>query len=177
MMRSNILAALLLVASAFWALAGAMSGATSVPGMQKPPGSAEIVSPLSGSAAAPPSAVWAQQVASTLSSVDAPGRDLISITQRLKLHGAGNIPTTVNATQPNYAVGSRQRFYVADISNKTYHTVNSTLKVVTAHAYWNVGDGYKVDQQALTAAARYFEDHVYPTDRRVFGPEPYPGID
>jgi hypothetical protein len=177
MVRSNILAALLLVASAFWALAGIISGATNVPGMQKPPGSAEIVSPLSGPAAMPVPAGWVQQVASTLSSVDAPGRDLIAITRRLKLGGSGNIPTTVNSVPPNYVAGSRQQFYVADIANKTYHTVNSTLKVVTAHAYWYVGDGHRVDQQALSAAARYFEDHIYATDRRVFGPEPYPGID
>ena len=50
---------------------------------------------------------------------------------------------------------------MADIANKTYHTINSTLKVVTAHAYWYVGDGHRVDQQALSAAARYFEDHIY----------------
>ncbi|MFL5732829.1 MAG: hypothetical protein ACJ78Q_06475 [Chloroflexia bacterium] len=180
MVRSNVLAALFLVASAVWALTGVMSPAPRAASQnpQRGPGSAELVSPLSGAEAAVPlPSQWAQQTASTLVSVDAPGRDLISITQRLKLHGTGNVPSSVNATTPNYAVGTRQAFNVADIANKNYYTINSTLKVVTDHAYWYVRDGYRVDEQALSDSARYFEDHIYTTDRRVFGSEPSPGID
>jgi immune inhibitor A len=177
MVRTNILAAVLLVASASWALAGLLAGPSSAAEPQKAPGSAQLAAPITGLPRVTFPNQWAQQTASTLTSVDAPGRDLISITQRLKLNGVGNIPTTVNSAPPNYAAGSRQQFYVADIASKNYHSINATLKVVTGHAYWYVGDDYRVNQQALASAAQYFEDHVYPTDRRVFGSEPFPGID
>src|SRR6476659_3583492 len=116
MPRLNILAALLLVASALVLVAAAMSGATTSYG------SAELAAPISGvpgAASAP--ARPAQQTASVLASVDAPGRDLISITRRLKLHGTGTVPSVVNSTTPNYAVGTRQQFYVADIANRYYY--------------------------------------------------------
>src|SRR5205823_8857078 len=113
MPRLNVLAALVLVASALVLMAAARSAANSSHG------SAALSAPISGvPGAAPGPGRPAQQTASTLASVDSPGRDLISITQRLKLHGTGNVPSVVNATTPNYAVGARQQFYLADIANK-----------------------------------------------------------
>src|SRR5919201_6199830 len=118
MLRSKLLAALLLFASALVLMAAAISEGT--PSQPR----SELAMPISGGQGAAPSPGRpAQQTASTLESVDAPGRDLISITQRLKLHGAGNVPLVVNATTPNYAAGTRQQFYVADIDNKYYYPI------------------------------------------------------
>ncbi|MDQ6693137.1 MAG: immune inhibitor A [Chloroflexota bacterium] len=117
------------------------------------------------------------RTAMLLATIDAPGRDLPALTQRLKLHGKVSIPAVVNARQPNYSVGTRQQFYVADVTKRTYFKVPSTLKVVTPHAYWYVKDGYDVDAAALQASADHFENNIYPTDRRVFGSEAQPGVD
>ena len=120
---------------------------------------------------------WEAQTAQTLALVDAPLRDLISITQRLKLGGNTTIPAVVNPTSPNYPVGTNQQFYVADMVNKDYYPISATLKIVTSHAYWYVKNGYAVNLDTLTASAQHFDTQIYPTDRRIFGSEPNPGID
>ena len=118
-----------------------------------------------------------QRTARLLADLDAPGRDLIALTRRLKLGGRGDIPTVVNPTRPNYTVGTRHTFYVADVTNKGYFTTTATIRLVTPHAYWYVKDGYRVDMGLLRASAQRFEDRIYPTNRRVFGNEANPGID
>jgi immune inhibitor A len=116
-----------------------------------------------------------QSTAATLVGIDAPGRDLVALTQRLKLRGTGSIPLVVNATTPDYSVSTRHPFFVANITGKGYYTINATVRYVTPHAYWYVKDGFSVNQRFLEASANRFETHVYPTNRRVFGPETPPG--
>ncbi len=118
-----------------------------------------------------------EQTAGALASTGAPVRDLAALTQRLKLGGVGSVPQTVNSRPPNYAVGTRHKFYVADIGDKSYFTVNATIRYVTAHAYWYAKDGMALNLAALKASADRFESRIYPTDRRVFGPEVSPGVD
>lgn len=118
-----------------------------------------------------------QRTANTLASVNAPGRDLIALTQRLRLKDGSSIPTVVNATTPDYPVGTQHQFYVADIVKNGYYQITASIKVVTEHAYWYVKDGYSVNLQRLQESANWFETHIYPTDRRVFGMEANPGID
>ena len=118
-----------------------------------------------------------QRTARLLAEVNAPGRDLIALTRRLKLGGRGDIPTVVNSTRPDYPVGTRHTFYVANVTSRGYFTITATIRLVTPHAYWYVKDGYRVDMDLLRASAEQFEDHIYPTNRRVFGSEASPGID
>ena len=112
-----------------------------------------------------------RSTAKALAALDAPGRDLISLTQRLKLGGSGSIPLVVNAGTPNYAVGTRQPFFVANITGKGYETINATVRYVTPHAYWYVKDGFAINQRFLEASANRFETNIYPTNRRIFGAE------
>jgi immune inhibitor A len=130
-------------------------------------------------AAAPPIAgVPSQaQTADILVSEDAPSRDLPALTVRMKMGGAGSIPLVVNATAPNYALGTRHRFFVANVLGKGYSEIDATVRYVTPHAYWYVKDGFRVDQRRLEGSAARFESHIYPTTRRIFGPESDPGID
>ena len=116
-----------------------------------------------------------QSTAATLVAIDAPGRDLVALTQRLKLHGTGSIPMVVNAATPNYVTGTRHSFFVANITGKGYYTIDATVRFVTAHAYWYVKDGFSVNQRFLEASANRFEARIYPTNRRIFGPETPPG--
>ena len=115
--------------------------------------------------------------ASILAGVDAPGRDLVSLTLRLKLGGIGSVPLVVNPTSPDYPPGARHSFYVANVLGKGYSQINATVRYKTAHAYWYVKDGFRIDQKRLEGSADRFESHIYPTNRRVFGQEPSPGID
>jgi hypothetical protein len=184
MPRHTVLAGLALVLALVLAIVRPSPGFTpSAEGLisGKPPGSAlpvDLSVPgAGGSASAPAPRLTAAQTASILAAVDAPGRDLPAITKRLRLRGSSTVPETVNAAPPNYAVGTRHQFYIADLINKNYYTATATIKVVTAHAYWYVKDGYGVDQAALRQSAQYFDDHIYATNRRVFGAEPSPGID
>lgn len=176
MPRSNFLAALLLMTAALLAI-GALVQQEENHSAQKAPGASRLAIPPVDIAGAPDSAQGAQQTANLLSTVEAPGRDLISITQRVKLGGNASVPRMVNPTTPDYAVGTRHTFNVADMVQKNYYTVNATVREVTEHAYWYVRDGYNIDTRALKASAKQFEEKIYPTIRRVFGAEPGPGID
>lgn len=178
MRRSRYIAGILLVALLAAILLPDLWQSNQVIQPGKVPGSAQLASPPIRNLGPASEQVTAEQTASTLSRVDAPGRDLIAITRRLKLRNpSASIPLVVNATPPNYTLGTRQKFYVADIVNKNYYTINATIKEVTPHAYWYVKDGYAIDLAALKASARVFEERIYVNDRRVFGPEPSPGID
>ncbi|HYP39023.1 MAG TPA: hypothetical protein VEX13_01560 [Chloroflexia bacterium] len=138
--------------------------------------------PAASSLAAPPPrqapAVQPEQrTADILASTDAPGRDIVSLTQRLKLHGTGIIPAVVNPKTPSYMVGTQHQFYVADMIKKGYFTIKATIRMVTPHAYWYVKDGYRYNLNTLRATASHFESHIYPTNRRIFGSEANPGVD
>lgn len=137
-----------------------------------------LAAPLTSDSAilAPPS-VGLTQTATLLANTDPPGRDLITLTQRLRLKSSEPIPSVVNATPPNYPVGTRHVFNIADITNRSYFTSTATIKVVTDHAYWYVANGFNVNTSALQTAARYFEDHIYPTNHEAFGNEINPGVD
>ncbi|MEO8286381.1 MAG: hypothetical protein ABI670_08065 [Chloroflexota bacterium] len=171
MQRSNFLAGLMILFAFIIALP--VMGQPEAPGSAATDdsGYAGLAAPLSGS----PSVE--QQTADLLAGTDAPGRDLISLTQRLRLKSNAPIPETVNAQQPDYKVGARQQFYIADVTQRRYFTATTTLKVVTEHAYWYVKDGYNANTNALQKAADYFEEKIYPTNRRVFGHEINPGVD
>lgn len=130
-----------------------------------------------GSQASVSSTQWAQTTALRLANTNVPGRDLLALTQRLKLHGTPVAPGSLNSQPPNYAVGTRQQFNVADVVKKNTYSIWATVRYVTPHAYWYVKDGYNVDLALLRASADHFESHIYPTNRRIFGPEPSPGID
>ena len=163
-MRSFLIAAFLLLTAASVQAAGGVPVTSSL-------------------AASPPSQKHApasqpeQRTADILASTDAPGRDIISLTQRLKLHGTGIIPAFVNPKTPDYPVGAQHQFYVADMLKKGYFTVKATIRVVTPHAYWYVKDGYRYNLKTLQATASHLESNIYPTNRRVFGSEVSPGVD
>ena len=115
--------------------------------------------------------------AQALATTSVPGRDLIDLALRLRLQRNASIPHAVNPTTPNYTVGTRHQFYLADVTRKAYFTSTATLRVVTEHAYWYVKEGMSVSLGALQANAEHFERKIYPTTRGVFGSEVRPGVD
>lgn len=113
-----------------------------------------------------------------------PQRDIVDLARRL--HGVtGEIPTSVNPTPPDYAVGDRSLFYImqfappgeaGDVPPQMVE-VWATLRVVTPHGYFYTQDGADVSQEDLEKAAAAFEATVYPTIAGTFGRERSPGID
>ena len=178
MPRSKVIAVTLLIAAVFLSLVRvAWPEAAPSDLAQKLPGASSLAAPEEAQRRNTQQADWAAQTANLLATVDSPGRDLISITQRLKLGGTGNIPRTVNAAAPNYALGTRHKFNIADLQKKNYYSINATIREITPYAYWYVRDGYNINLEALKASAKHFEENIYPTNRRLFGSEPSPGID
>src|SRR4028119_861083 len=51
-----------------------------------------------------------EPTAAALAGTYAPPRDLVALTQRLRLGGNGSVPEMVNSTPPNYPVGTRHEF-------------------------------------------------------------------
>ena len=74
-------------------------------------------------------------------------------------------------------VGRRDTFYVLDQTDNTYKARPSTLRLVSATAYWYVQDGENVRDEDLATAAKAFDEQTVPTVHRVFGSEWTPGID
>ena len=149
-------------------LAGALLAFAALPVAFAAPPSLELLAPRPG---------IEQSTEQALASASVPGRDMIDLTLRLRLHGGSSIPSVVNATTPAYPVGTRHQFYLADITRNTNYTATATLQVVTEHAYWYVKDGYSVNLTSLRANAEHFERNIYPNTRRLFGSEVQPGVD
>lgn len=74
-----------------------------------------------------------------------------------------------------YAVGDTEQFRGLSPSEGALATF--VLHSRTEHAYFWFEDGVSVDEASLDAAARYFEDHIWPMNNAIYGDEWIPGID
>jgi len=105
-----------------------------------------------------------------------PTRDLRVLGMRFHPE-LGDIPRIVNPTPPTYHVGDEKEFWASNTDEHRHFKVTAVLKHITPHAYFWVEKGARVDMDELKEAAEVFEEHIYPTDRRVFGTEWEPGVD
>ncbi len=78
-----------------------------------------------------------------------------------------------------YQTGDTETFFALDFASNQEppRRLTATLQLITDHAYWWFEEGTKVDQTALIAAGKRFENDIYPLDHRLFGSEWLPGID
>jgi hypothetical protein len=106
-----------------------------------------------------------------------PARDLYTLTARLKLHTTSPIDPYVSHVPTDRVVGSTTTFYIGNDAENGFVTEPATLVLKTAHAYYYVQHGFKVDKQALARSAATFESSTYPTDRTIYGSEWTPGVD
>lgn len=106
-----------------------------------------------------------------------PERDQRLLAMRLK-HKGQEIPKTISQTV-EFKIGDSDTFWVTD--NQTtppqQFQVTATLQYLTAHSYWWIEDGFKVNDDALARSAERFENQTYPTNREFFGSEWSPGVD
>ncbi|MBI4233890.1 MAG: immune inhibitor A [Chloroflexi bacterium] len=106
-----------------------------------------------------------------------PDRDLYGLTQRLRLKSTAPIPRVVNRDPVSYAAGRKDTFWAVDLDQRRPYTISAELRLVTAHAYWYIEDGFDVPLKTLAEAAKVFEERIYPSDTRYFGTAWVPGVD
>ncbi|HLJ67154.1 MAG TPA: hypothetical protein VKX16_07315 [Chloroflexota bacterium] len=124
-----------------------------------------------------PSASAAERALARAVAQAVPGRNLYQLTEQLKMHPPRPISPVVRTSSPNYPVGHQDTFNVLSEDTDRYFKVTATIRAETPHLYLYVQNGVKVSTAAVEAAARRFEQHTYPTDRKYFGSEWIPGID
>ena len=89
-----------------------------------------------------------------------PARDLVALAKRFRPGqnaGLADFPV-ITASD----VGGVERFWLVDLAGPRIGQLNATLRIVTPHAAWYVGEGDSVVQSDLEAAATVFENVVYP---------------
>jgi immune inhibitor A len=89
-----------------------------------------------------------------------PARDLVSLAQRFRpgvQAGLATFPVIGGSD-----VGKVERFWLVDLAGPRIDQVNATLRLVTPHAAWYVGEHDAFTMADLEAAAAVFEDMVYP---------------
>ncbi|MDE3267867.1 MAG: immune inhibitor A [Chloroflexota bacterium] len=108
---------------------------------------------------------------------DAPDRDILSLIRRLRPDVELPLTIPVNPEPVAYEAGRTDTFWVADLEDLSMYQVDADLLYVSDHAYWYFQDGYEPREQDLQAAARAFDESIYPTVTGTFGTEWLPGID
>src|SRR5206468_3393854 len=96
-----------------------------------------------------------------------------------RVHGIdpAAVPTTVNATPPDYQAGRVDTFWIGNQRTGEYRQAEATLRLASAHAYWYVEQGRTVGDDAIRHAADFFESRTYPTVHQYYGTEWSPGVD
>jgi immune inhibitor A len=116
-----------------------------------------------------------QETLNLLESIIVPENDLTTLACQFK--NVCNIPPTVPPPSQPYEVGAHQAFWVNNEDTNSYFQVQATLRYVTPHSYFWVGDNDRYNQQDIKNLMDAFENKIYPTDREFFGSEWTPGID
>ncbi len=108
--------------------------------------------------------------------VPLPTRDLRVLAMRFNPE-LGEVPPIVNPTPPSYEVGDIRTFYVTDTDNNRHFQIEAELRYKTEHTYFWFERDVRVNMDEVREAARFFEEQIYPTNRRIFGEEWEPGVD
>ena len=106
--------------------------------------------------------------------VSVPIRDLHDLALRLR-PGVDAIPATEPA--PEYAVGDRIPFWVANVDTNHHFEVEAELLYKNEVVYVWAELGHSLDLDRMAASADRFAQKIYPQVRAFFGSEPNPGID
>ena len=156
------------------------SSSTPTPTAAPAPTSAPTSAPQATDTAFPSPTVEVVEIDSetldTLDSEEIPNADLIELARRLG-GVTDEIPEMLDPPSAPLQVGARQLFHASNQDTNEQFDVNATLRYVTDHAYFWIGDGAQYDEAELERLAETFENRIYPTTREFFGSEPNPGID
>jgi len=161
-------------------IALALAAAACVPPAANPSASSPVPSAsTSGSGGPLPSAALALDMSSILLSKPLPYADGFALTRTVR--GRDGVPARpfepVRTTPPIEDVGTVHDFWTYDFAAKKNVKTTATLRIITEHAKWWVGNDAGVDLNGLRTTATTFETKLYPIDRKLYGEEWNPGID
>jgi hypothetical protein len=105
-----------------------------------------------------------------------PDRDVLDLAQRLG-RAAGPVSPIAQTQAPSLTESDRHSFDILDAPALARESVEATLRLTTPHAYFYFQDNRGASADVLARAGRDFEETVYPTVVRYFGPEWSPGVD
>ena len=105
-----------------------------------------------------------------------PSRDLAELAQRLRPASDGPGPGTAVKRPASFQEGRRDDFFVTNSVDRSVHTINATLKMVSDHAYWYVDDSLDLSTESVRKAARAYESDIRPVLDRYFGEVRNPGV-
>ncbi len=100
---------------------------------------------------------------------NAPDVDVDDLFRRLGNPWDSPVQTPVDRGSITYEEGHRETFWARDSVNKAVYQVEATLARVSEHAYWYFDSGYEIDEEAVDAAVRAFEENIYPVVTSHFG--------
>jgi immune inhibitor A len=127
----------------------------------------------------PSSALVSLDMTATLLAKTLPYADGFELTRRVR--GRDGVPARgfepVRTTPPVEDVGSVRDVNVFDFAGKRWVKTPITLRLITDNVKWWVQNDAVIDMNGLRTTATSFETRIYPTDRRLYGPEWSPGID
>ncbi len=106
--------------------------------------------------------------------VNLPSRDLRDLALRLR-PGVDTVPEMEPA--PEYAVGDRIPFWVANVDSNDHFEIEAELLHKNDVVYVWAERGHELDLDTMAASADRFAQRIYPQVRAFFGNEPNPGID
>lgn len=110
-------------------------------------------------------------------SVTPPVRDNYALYSRLKSHNPADANSPHTTQLSGYKLSDKAQFSVFDLRSNQYYTITATCVAVTPHVYMFLDDNYRENVETLVAVAQDFEQKIYPTDHKYFGPEWTPGVD
>ena len=104
-------------------------------------------------------------------------RDQTVLAEQFK--NTGDLPDVVRTTPLQVVVGDVEQFWVADVADNSHYQVDAQLRYAgpIVLMYVDTSISGDIDQSELEAAARTFEQQIYPRNRAIFGNELSPGID
>ncbi len=106
--------------------------------------------------------------------VNLPSRDLRDLAIRLR-PGVDAIPEM--EPSPEYAVGDRIPFWVANVDTNDHFEIEAELLYKNDVVYVWAERDHNLDLETISASADRFAQSIYPQVRAFFGNEPNPGID
>ena len=91
--------------------------------------------------------------------------------------GVGEVPEFLIDPLAPYEIGAQKDFWVTDTDTNMSFQTSTTLRYITDHVYYWVGDDVSYNHKDLERLANTFEESIYPTTRAFFGSEWTPGVD
>jgi immune inhibitor A len=161
-------------------ISGCTTSPTPQPTAEPVPTSAATAAPEATDTAVPSPTVEVIEIQSetldTLDSEEVPKASLRELARRLG-GVTEDIPDMLDPPAAPLQIGAKDIFHASNQDTNEQFDVNATLRYITDHAYFWIGDGAQYNEDDLERLALAFENRIYPVTRDFFGSEPNPGID